>query len=112
VEDFIRSVTHDTRVVVHLVGDIDVVRAGPLRQRLTELIDAGRTDLIVDLTEVVFMDSSGLGVLVGALKATRKREGRLELVVPRGTVTGRVLRLSGLDRVFVTHETVEAALAR
>lgn len=72
-------------------------------------MDDNRTRLIVNLTEVGFMDSSGLGVLVGALKRLTERGGELVLVCPEGSPL-KVLMITGLDRVFPIHAAVDDAL--
>ena len=96
--------------VVDVVGEIDVYTASVLRERLAELIDAEHTDLIVDLTRVGFLDSTGLGVLVGALKKVRGFGGRLLLVINQEKVM-KVFRITALTQVFVIHATLEGALS-
>ena len=61
--------------IVHVAGEIDVYTAPLLREVLDKQIAAGRTDLVVDLEKVTFMDSTGLGVLVGRLKLVRGQNG-------------------------------------
>jgi anti-sigma B factor antagonist len=73
------------------------------------VIDAGATAVVCDLSAVTFLDSSGLGVLVGALKRLRERGG--ELYVVPGTAGRRILELTALDRVIELHESRGAALA-
>ncbi len=99
------------RVVIALAGEIDLANAGYLRAELAYLIDAGRTDLVADLTAVVSISSSGLGVLVGALKRVRPLGGRLELVASSESLL-RILRLTRLTHVFAIHPTLRDALAR
>jgi anti-sigma B factor antagonist len=72
-------------------------------------VDDGRTRLIVNLTEVGFMDSSGLGVLVGGLKRLTERGGKLVLACPEGSPL-KVLTITGLDKVFPIHASVDEAL--
>src|SRR3712207_9166682 len=67
----VHTVVHGDVVVVQVAGEIDVYTAASLREKLADLIDADHTDVVVDLTGVTFMDSTGLGVLVGALKKVR-----------------------------------------
>ncbi|HSU73527.1 MAG TPA: STAS domain-containing protein, partial [Terrabacter sp.] len=71
---------------------------------------AGRTNLVVDLTDVTFLDSTGLGVLVGRLKLTRTRGGLMRLVGRDDRVL-KVFAITGLDKVFEIHPDLEAALA-
>ncbi|NYI58117.1 STAS domain-containing protein [Cellulomonas soli] len=100
----------DDRTVVTVSGEIDVSSADALRDRLGLLLDEDRTDLVVDLRAVAFMDSTGLGVLVGTLKKVRTVGGRLELVVDTERLL-RLFQLTALDQVFTVHRTLEDALA-
>ncbi|WP_443623127.1 STAS domain-containing protein [Cellulomonas fengjieae] len=97
------------QTVVEVAGEIDVSTADVLRDRLTELLDRDRTDLVIDLREVRFMDSTGLGLLVGTLKKVRLAGGRLQLVIDSERLL-KVFRITALLQVFTVHETVEAAL--
>ena len=98
------------RTVVEVTGEIDVYTASVMRERLVSLLDEGRTDLIVDLTDVGFMDSTGLGVLVGVLKKVRGHGGRLQLVISSERLL-KVFRITALTQVFTIHDTLDAALA-
>ena len=98
------------QTVVDVSGEIDVYTAPVLREQLANLVDSGRTDLVVDLTAVKFMDSTGLGVLVGVLKKVRGHDGRLQLVIDSERLL-KVFRITALTQVFTIHETVDAALA-
>lgn len=107
----VRLTTQDVygRTVVHVAGEIDIASAGTLRERVALLLSQGSTDLVVDLTEVSFMDSTGLGLLVGTLKRVRLAGGRLVLVVPSEKLL-KVFRITGLTQVFTIHGTLDAAL--
>jgi anti-sigma B factor antagonist len=94
-------------VLVHLTGDVDVDAAARLRHALAGAIRSGFVDLVVDLRSVTFIDSTGLGVLVGALRDVRRRDGRLEIVVGDSPLV-RMLRISSLDQLFVVHDDVPA----
>ena len=65
------------RHVLAVRGEIDLFTAPELKQVLAEAIEAGRTRIIVDLTETTFLDSTALGVLIGAVKRLRSRHGSL-----------------------------------
>ena len=106
----VHTVVHGDTVVVQVAGEIDVYTAASLREKLADLIDADHTDVVVDLTRVTFMDSTGLGVLVGALKKVRGYGGRLQLVIDQEKVI-KVFRITALTQVFTIHETLDAALA-
>lgn len=96
--------------IVEVSGEVDVYSASVLREKLADLIDANHTDLVVDLTGVGFLDSTGLGVLVGALKKVRGFGGRLQLIIDQEKVM-KVFRITALTQVFTIHDTLEAALA-
>lgn len=95
-------------VVVAVRGQIDFYTAHNLRDLLTGFVDAGELHLIVDLEGVEFLDSTGLGVLVGALKRVRASDGSLQLVCSEERLL-KIFRITGLDKVFLIHPSVEAA---
>jgi anti-sigma B factor antagonist len=95
-------------VVLEVGGEVDVYTAPKLRERLIELVNSGRSHLVVDLSRVEFLDSTGLGVLVGAHRRVRAREGSLDLVVPHERLL-KVFRITGLDNVFDIHGSVDEA---
>jgi anti-sigma B factor antagonist len=95
--------------VVEVGGEIDVASAPALRECLNQTIDAGRRRLVVDLRQVSFLDSEGLGVLVGVYRRLRGHDGSIRLVCADGLVV-RILRLTGLDRVFPLHASLTDAL--
>ncbi len=96
--------------VVHVGGEIDVYTAPALRDRLDEEIDQGRFQLVVDLGGVTFMDSTGLGVLVGRLKLIRVHDGTMRIVCAHDRVL-KVFTITGLDKVFEIFPSVEDATA-
>jgi anti-sigma B factor antagonist len=98
--------------VVEVAGEVDVASAPELRDCLQQTIDAGSRQLVVDLRRISFIDSVGLGVLVGAQRRLRRHghDGGVHLVVAEGLVL-RVLRVTGLDRVFPLHATLTDALS-
>ncbi len=89
--------------VLHVRGEVDVYTSPSLRDELYRLIDAGATRVVLDLQELDFIDSSGLGVLVGALKRVREQSGDLELrhVQPG---TRKILDITGLTQVLTIAE--------
>lgn len=99
------------RTVVDVTGEIDVYTAPALREELSRLIDGEHTDLVVDLTSVSFMDSTGLGVLVGALKKVRTLGGDLELVIDSEKIL-KVFRITALTQVFTIHSSIDEAVQR
>ena len=85
--------------VVHLIGELDLSTAARLRTALRRLYRDGHHSLVLDLSELAFVDSTGLSEFVAALKHCRERGGDVVLRSPTPT-TARVLTISGLDRVF------------
>ncbi|MDP9433644.1 MAG: STAS domain-containing protein [Actinomycetota bacterium] len=98
------------RTIVVVGGEIDVYTAPKLREQLIELVSAGQYNLIVDMEAVDFLDSTGLGVLVGGLKRVRAHEGSLRLVCSQERIL-KIFRITGLTKVFPIHSSVEEALA-
>jgi anti-sigma B factor antagonist len=88
----------DGRPVVCLRGELDAHNADTLRAVLGEQLDQTPT-LIVDMSGLSFIDSTGLGVLVGALRRARSLGGDISLVVTKPTIR-KVLTMTGLDRTF------------
>ena len=95
--------------VVRLAGELDLYNANVVRDSLLEATDDGAPErIVVDLSEVEFIDSTTLGVLIEARTKLANRKGFL-LAAP-GLETRRALQISGLDRHFSVHDTVEDAL--
>lgn len=98
-------------LVIRLNGPLDVYAAPPLRRALTGLIAEGHDLLVIDMLGVTFVDSTGLGILVGALKRLRSRgEGELRIVADHDPVL-RVMRMTGLFDVFRPYASIADALA-
>lgn len=106
----VSTTERDDVVVVTVSGEVDVYTAPQLRSALEEHIAAGHTRIVVDLQDVGFLDSTGLGVLVGRLKVVKKRDGWLRIVCTDERIL-RLFGITGLDRILAVHETVDAALA-
>ena len=85
--------------VVTVAGEVDVYTAPALRERLVQAADSGCSELVVDMSAVEFIDSSGLGVLVSVLKRVAEAGGTMSIVSDREIVL-KVFRITGLDRVF------------
>ncbi|MFJ6522850.1 STAS domain-containing protein [Streptomyces filamentosus] len=100
--------------VLRLRGELDLVTSPRIRRRVHDAVAAGRHHLVVDLSGVVFCDSSGVGVLVAARRLLRSCGGRLRLVLPEpgadhAHVT-RVFAALGVIRLFEVYEDVPSAL--
>ncbi len=98
------------RTIVSVGGEIDVYTAPKLRDKITELVAAGTFDIVIDMEAVEFLDSTGLGVLVGGLKKVRAHDGSLHLICNQDRLL-KIFRITGLAKVFTIHESADAALA-
>lgn len=94
--------------VIRGEGRLNMVSAPLLREAVTEAIASGRPRIVVDLSGVEFMDSSGLGALVGCLKSARQAGGDLRIAAPSEQVV-MVLQLSNLDRILTSYGSPEEA---
>ncbi|MGJ9412740.1 anti-sigma factor antagonist [Aeromicrobium sp. CF4.19] len=96
--------------IIEVGGEIDVMTAPRLREAVIEAVDRGRLRLIIDVEQVDFLDSTGLGVLVGALKRVRADGGSLDIVCTHERIL-KIFDITGLDKVFGLHGSVEQACA-
>ena len=101
----------DRAFAVAIAGEVDLYVAPELKQQLLDVIERGATSVVVDLTDATFIDSTTLGVLIGAVRRLRANDGRLSVVCNDRNVA-RTFELSGLDRVFEIFPTREQAIAR
>ena len=101
--------TEGDATVLSVGGEIDVYTAPKLRERLIDLVSAGNYQLVVDMEKVEFLDSTGLGVLVGGLKRVRAHDGSLRLVCTQERIL-KIFRITGLTKVFPIYESVSEAL--
>jgi anti-sigma B factor antagonist len=95
--------------VVQVTGEVDVYTAPMLRERIRELAASGAVHLIADLGPVDFLDSTGLGVLVGGLKRLREDGGSLALVLKTPRIL-RVFQITGLTKAFAAWPSVADAI--
>ncbi len=100
----------DDVTIVSVGGEIDVYTAPKLRDKITELVGAGQYHLVIDMESVEFLDSTGLGVLVGGLKKVRAHDGAMEIVCNQDRLL-KIFRITGLAKVFTIHDSEAAALA-
>jgi anti-sigma B factor antagonist len=96
--------------VVSLHGELDVATAPELREQLIELVNGGRNQLVLDLEGIDFLDSTGLGTIIGALKRARTHGGDLRLVCTDTRIT-RLFEITGLDQAVPLLPTLDAAVA-
>ena len=97
------------KTVLEVAGEVDVYTAPKLREKLVELVGDGNHDIIVDMTKVDFLDSTGLGVLVGGLKRVLSHDGSLALVCNQERIL-KIFRITGLTKVFPIHNSLDEAL--
>jgi len=90
------------------VGELDAFTVSQFRQALAEL--ASSAHLLIDLSGVPFVDSAGLGALIGGIRRVRELGGDVAVACPRPTLT-RLLRTTGFDRIVTVTATVEESLA-
>ncbi|KKD07026.1 anti-sigma B factor antagonist [Streptomyces canus] len=105
---------HGDWAVLHVSGELDLVTSPVLRQRVHDVVAEGRHSLVLDLSEVFFCDSSGVGVLIASRRLIRSCQGQLRLILPaQGAVDGshvnRVLGALGVRRLFDVHVDVDSA---
>ncbi|MCY3619658.1 MAG: STAS domain-containing protein [Acidimicrobiaceae bacterium] len=92
--------------VLSVGGDLDVVGAPDMRQAVVTAVAEGSRLLALDLSELDFVDSFGLGAVVGALKRVRQRGGELALVCPSSRIR-RVFEICDLDRILALHDSID-----
>ena len=102
--------------VLRVSGEQDLVTSPAVRQHVHDAVADGRHSLVLDLSDVLFCDSSGVGVLIAARRLMRSCAGRLRLILPaQGAVDGshvnRVLAALGVRRLFDCYPDLEAATA-
>lgn len=104
----IRVEGEGTHRVVHLTGECDLASAPQLRETLRPLAPPDVTSLVLDLAELDFLDSTGLGVLLGSLRRLREQDGELKIAGARGQPR-QLLAVTGLDRILPLFPDVAAA---
>ena len=95
---------------VDVEGEIDIYTVARLRELLSNLASKNNCQLIVNMDKVEFLDSTGLGVLVGSLKRVRAHDGSLDLVCTQERIL-KIFRITELTKVFGIHQTVDQAIA-
>jgi anti-sigma B factor antagonist len=95
--------------VIAARGEIDLFTAPDLKQVLTDAIEGGEHRVVIDLSEVSFLDSTALGVLIGAVKRLRSRGGALAIVNTDSSIA-KTFEITGLDQIFTILGTRKEAL--
>jgi anti-sigma B factor antagonist len=97
--------------VVRLTGDLDILQASRLRERLLTSVANADTALVVDLSDVRYIDSSGVNVMFELAERLAKGQIEFGVVIPATGLVERVLRIVDLGSVAAVHDTLEACLA-
>lgn len=90
----------DNQAVISVIGELDFHSAPRLREQILQVLNGGVVDLVIDLSQMEFVDSSGLGVLVMGLKRMRDCDGSFKLRSPSAN-TSKVLEVSGLSKLLL-----------
>lgn len=95
--------------IIDLAGEVDAYTSARFREVMVDIIEEGISKLVVAMARVDYIDSSGLGALVGGLKRTAERDGKIVVVCHQSQVR-RVFEITGLEKVFPMFETEQEAL--
>ena len=101
----------DATHVIELGGEVDLYTAPEFKERMVELIESGKKQIVVDLSKATFIDSTTLGVLVGGVKRLRPTGGSLALVCTDQNIT-KIFEITGLDRVFTIYPSRDEAVSK
>lgn len=96
--------------VVAVSGEVDIFTAPDLKRTIALAIEDGAHRLVIDLTQTRFLDSTALGVLIGAVKRLRPLDGRMAIVNTEPS-TAKTFQITGLDRIFTIVATRDEAVA-
>lgn len=107
---YIEFEKNDSNLIVHLLGELDHHSAQEVRHKIDDIIDKDRINkLILDFSRVTFMDSSGIGVVIGRYKRMSSKKGEIAIVSINNNIR-RVFELSGIFRIIKTYDKIEDAL--
>lgn len=95
--------------VIELGGEVDLYTAPEFKERMVQVVEGGKKQVVVDLSKATFIDSTTLGVLVGGVKRLRPSGGSLALVCSDPNIL-KIFEITGLDRVFAIHGSRDEAL--
>lgn len=97
-------------IVYRLSGSLDFATSPSLRAALLEAANEGKHDIVVDLSRLEFLDSTGLGAIIGAHRRALEHDGRLRVVISEGPIS-RLLTITGLMKILAVYSSLECALA-
>ena len=95
--------------VIKIPTRLDASNSQPFKDKMTELVDKGYVNLLIDLSQTNFIDSSGLGALVGKISTCRKKGGDVRLISPTQRVV-EILQITNLDKVLKIYKSLDEAL--
>ena len=107
---YIEAITAGDCAVLRMAGEMDVYTSPKLRQQVADLAENGTIHVIADLRGIEFLDSTGLGALVGSLKRLRVRQGSLMVVTSGGRIL-KLFQITGLTHAFALHSCVMDAIS-
>ncbi|MBC8101222.1 MAG: STAS domain-containing protein [Cytophagales bacterium] len=102
--------TVDGTPVLDLSGEVDSYNSPKLRERMVRLIDDGQSRLVINMSGVDYIDSTGLGTLVGGLKRASEKGGSIRIICPNEQIH-KVFSITGLVKVFQIFDNEQSALA-
>ncbi|HNW46901.1 MAG TPA: STAS domain-containing protein [Thermotogota bacterium] len=102
----IQSKTEEKRVIVYISGDIDAYHSPKLKEEMDTFVNGELSDIALDLSDVPYIDSAGLGTLVSILRETRNAKKALKLVGLRQNIK-RIFEMTRLDKIFDVYDTLE-----
>jgi len=106
----VESAERDGWTVLSLKGDLDVYTAPRLKEAIAESVDRGGKLVAVDLSEVRFLDSTGLAVIVGGMKRVKENDGSLVLVAPNDQIR-RILTITDLIKILQVRDSIESVVS-
>lgn len=89
--------------VIGLAGEIDIYSAPDFKEKLYQIIGDGQKEVILECSELSYIDSMGLGILMGALKRIKIQNHNITIRNPKSTIR-KLLKITGLDKVFIIEE--------
>ncbi|MCL5035960.1 MAG: STAS domain-containing protein [Chloroflexi bacterium] len=96
--------------IVDILGEIDVYTSSWVKEAIAEFIKEGNYNIIINLEGVRYIDSTGLGVLIGALKRVKEHEGSISLICTNPQIK-KIFNITGLSKIFAIYKSEEEALA-
>ncbi|MCT4633318.1 MAG: STAS domain-containing protein [Firmicutes bacterium] len=85
---------------IELIGEVDISTSSSLKESLNDILNDRETDLKLDCKSLSYIDSTGLGVLIGILKRVKKNDNNISIVNPQTNIS-KLLNITGLDKIFI-----------